>query len=378
MHSPSCLISALGLAALAAARRCTNLSVPVHVQARNAVFNLTTPQSDIDVINFVLDNTQNGHNFTAELLTGYADVGGQYTITATYCEPDNGPSGTVQLLTHGIGFDRSYWDLPVNNFNYSYVAQANAAGYSTFSYDRLGIGMSSRGEPVNEIQSSLEIAALYELTVRLRAGSIKGVGCGFDKVVHVGHSFGSIQSYSLTVLYPHASDGLVLTGFTQAANFVPYFNLGGNFVLATEVPALSSYPVGYFAAGDISGVQTNFFAPGMFDPELLNLAYTTGEPVTPGELLTIGAQTSSVNPTTAPVLIITGGRDIPFCGGDCRVTTNASIPNVLEMSRAEFPNTTNFTAVVVGEAGHGLNLEYSHPFTYSTILDFVEQNVGAA
>lgn len=43
----------------------------------------------------------------------------------------------------------------------------------------------------------------------------------------------------------------------------------------------------------------------------------TGQPVTIGELLTIGGGTSGMNPTKAPVLIITGERDLPFCGGDC-------------------------------------------------------------
>lgn len=43
----------------------------------------------------------------------------------------------------------------------------------------------------------------------------------------------------------------------------------------------------------------------------------TGQPVTIGELLTIGGATGSMNPTKAPVLIITGEKDVPFCGGDC-------------------------------------------------------------
>lgn len=129
--------------------------------------------------------------------------------------------------------------------------------------------------------------------------------------MHVGHSFGSIQSYSLVVLHPKASDGLVLTGFTQATSFVPDFLLGGNFVQANGVASFKDYPNGYLAAGDPSGVQTNFFAPGSFSPELLNVGYTSGQPVTVGELLTIGAQTSALNPLKGPVLIITGGE--PSC-----------------------------------------------------------------
>lgn len=238
----------------------------------------------------------------------YASIQKTYQIEASYCEPDSGPSSTVQLLTHGIGFDRTYWDISINDYNYSYVAQAtDDYGYSTFSWDRLGIAESQHGDAVNEIQAPLEIAALYTLTTQLRAGSIPGIHCKFDKVVHVGHSFGSIESYSLAVLHPEVTDGLVLTGFSQASGFVPYFGLGGNFVLANLVPGFTAYPNGYLAAGDVSGVQTNFFAPGAFDPALLNVGYQSGQPVTVGELLTLSAQSSAVNPLTGPVLIITGG-----------------------------------------------------------------------
>lgn len=230
-------------------------------------------------------------------------------MAATYCEPDEGPSKTLQLLTHGIGFDRTYWDLSINAYNYSYAAVANDDyGYSTFAWDRLGIAESDHGEAMNEIQSSLEIAALKTLTDKLREGSIDGIDCGFDKVVHVGHSFGSIQSYSLAVLYPGSSDGLVLTGFTQAPQFSHYFALGANFVTANGMLAFEDYPDGYIASGNPSGVQTDFFAPGSFDPKLLYLASTAGKPVTIGELLTLAGATASPNPIKGPVLIITGGE----------------------------------------------------------------------
>lgn len=241
----------------------------------------------------------------------YATIKKSYKVAATYCEPDTGASSLIQLLTHGIGFDRSYWDVSINDYNYSYVAEAtDKYGYSTFAWDRLGVGMSQHGEAVNEIQSALEISALYNLTMQLREGTIPGIHCPFDKVQHVGHSFGSIQSYSLAVLHPEASDGLVLTGFSQMSGYVPYFALGGNFVQANLNPKFLSYPDGYLAAGDVSGVQTNFFSPGSFAPALLELGYSSGQPVTVGELLTITSQAASVNPIKGPVLIITGGKSL--------------------------------------------------------------------
>ncbi|KAK7706297.1 hypothetical protein SLS64_007637 [Diaporthe eres] len=310
LYTPSSpLRAALVLASLASARKCTDLTVDVPVVSRNAVFNRTAPTDNIEVTNFVLDLTRQGHNLTNEALTGYTTIEKTYSVAATYCEPDDGPSTTVQLLTHGIGFDRTYWDLSINAYNYSYAAKANDEyGYSTFAWDRLGIAQSDHGDAVNEIQSYLEIAALKTLTDQLREGSIDGIGCGFDKVVHVGHSFGSIQSYSLAVLHPGASDGLVLTGFSQASQFSAYFALGANLVSANGLLPFVTYPDGYLASGNPSGVQTDFFAPGSFDPALLALASTSGKPVTVGELLTLAGATAQPNPLTGPVLIITGSE----------------------------------------------------------------------
>lgn len=62
----------LGLAALSYAstdRNCVNLTVEVPIIARDAVFNLTAPGSNIEVTNFVLDLTRQGHNLTNEVLT---------------------------------------------------------------------------------------------------------------------------------------------------------------------------------------------------------------------------------------------------------------------------------------------------------------------
>ncbi|KAF2770817.1 hypothetical protein EJ03DRAFT_373395 [Teratosphaeria nubilosa] len=363
------------LAAIAEARKCQNLTVPITASARNGVFDVSTPLTNIDVANFILDLTQQGKNYSADTLTGYATISGKYNIAATYCEPDSGPADTLQILTHGIGFDRSYWDLPANDYNYSYVKEAvDEYGYSTFTYDRLGIGMSSHGEPVNEIQALLEVAALKELTLLLRAGGVSGISKAYAKTVHAGHSFGSEHTYALTAMYPNITDAIALTGFSQNGSFIPYFGLGGNF-LQNLNSALTSYVDGYLAASDRSAVQTNFFAPGAFDPAILAIATSTGQPVTVGELLTIGGETGSVNHFPDPVLIITSGRDIPYCGGNCYAAPSGGYPNIPSTSKNNFPDAKSFEVVIVGEAGHGLNLEYSHPYTYSEVLNFFLQNV---
>lgn len=94
------------LASVASAAHCQNLTIPVSISARNGVFNLANPTTNIDSIDFSLDLSRQGHNYTNEILTGYNTVSGDYEIAATYCEPDTGPGKVLQLLTHGIGFDR--------------------------------------------------------------------------------------------------------------------------------------------------------------------------------------------------------------------------------------------------------------------------------
>jgi len=247
------------------------------------VFSLDAPVTNIDVTNFILNLGQQSANYSQSVLESYTTFSGNYSIAATYCQPDKGPSSVLQILTHGIGFDRSYWDLSFNNYNYSYVEEAvDQYGFSTFTWDRLGIGMSSLGDPVQEIQALLEVDALKELTLLLKDGKVDGVPDCFEKFTHAGHSFGSQHTYALTAMYPDISDGITLTGFSQNGTFVPFFLYGGNFIQANKVAALSRYPNGYMAAGDPSAVQTNFFSPGHFDPAILELAASTGQPVTVG------------------------------------------------------------------------------------------------
>lgn len=245
---------------------------------------------------------------------------GDYKLAATYCEPDDGPGPVLQIMTHGVGFDRSYWDLPAQDFEYSYVARAvDDYGYSTLTWDRLGVGQSSRGETINEIQIFLEIAALRELTNLFASGHACGVSHPYDRIVHLGHSFGSAMTYALVRETPEISAGIVLTGFSQVPQYMGLFALGGNFVPVSSIATLAGrYPSGYVGAGSRMAVHINFFGPGDFDEEILDHLYTHGQPNTPGEILTVGAGGGEVNHFTGPAMIITGGKSTssPFSGVD--------------------------------------------------------------
>jgi hypothetical protein len=102
---PTTIASALFIV-VASAAQCRNLTIPISISAQNGIFKVPIPTNNDDTISFTLHASRQGHNYTAEVLTGYKTVAGDYSISATYCRPDNGSSEVVQVLTHGLGFDR--------------------------------------------------------------------------------------------------------------------------------------------------------------------------------------------------------------------------------------------------------------------------------
>jgi len=71
--------------------------------------NMDVPVGPLDSTTFILNMTQQGRNFTGLALTGYNTTSGMYNISAKYCVPNGANAtwpSTIQVLTHGIGFDK--------------------------------------------------------------------------------------------------------------------------------------------------------------------------------------------------------------------------------------------------------------------------------
>jgi pimeloyl-ACP methyl ester carboxylesterase len=296
---------------------------------------------------------------------------------------------------------------------------------------------------LNEIQSQAEVEALNAVTTKLRNGEIKEIGASYKKVIHVGHSFGSVQSYWLSALYPNNTDGVVLTGFSVASQFLAYivagwnlhsarlnqplrlgnasndgvrklaaqYNLDKNLVstlqtilksagvdltsqavwneiATTEVLDLITgynqstfqynYPSGYLVSSDLTALQYAFLYPGNYDIGFALVGEQTKQPVTTGELLTIGGSPSS-SPFTGPVLVITGEHDVPFCGGNCYgKLPNSTAANIPAGVAAAYPSASKFEAYIQPGSGHGLNFQYNATAGYKVIQNFLKSNGLAA
>ena len=105
--APTLALLSMLLATVAEARQCCNLTIPVDISSRQGQFKKVPVESNLDVGAFATRFNQYQKNYTATLLEGYQTLNGSYKISATYCTPDSGSNGKIQLLSHGIGFDKS-------------------------------------------------------------------------------------------------------------------------------------------------------------------------------------------------------------------------------------------------------------------------------
>lgn len=54
---------------------------------------------------------------------------------------------------------------------------------------------------------------------------------------------------------------------------------------------------------------------------------------------------------------------------------DGAAPNLIEYSRQFFKKASKFNATIIPGTGHGMNMEYTHPLTFATMLDFLDQNL---
>ena len=104
--APLTTLSPLLLASVVAARQCSVFQIPIDISSRQGLFKAVPVENNLDVGGFATRFNEYQKNYTATLLEGYQTLQGSYEISAQYCCPDSGSSGTIQLLTHGIGFDK--------------------------------------------------------------------------------------------------------------------------------------------------------------------------------------------------------------------------------------------------------------------------------
>ncbi|KAL8646081.1 MAG: hypothetical protein Q9226_007026 [Calogaya cf. arnoldii] len=246
---------------------CANGILSITASATNVILNLSSPATQFDATEIFQELFQAGATITQKAQIGTRTVQGTYGIGANLCVPVNPAKvdavKTVQILTHGVGLEKSYWDIAPG---YSYVDAAAEAGYATLAYDRLGVGQSDHPDPIQDVQAFLEVEILHGLAQLLRTKKIGGYD--FRNIVGVGHSFGSILQVGANIKYPKDFDAVVLTAFAATSANLPYTILANDpSIAALNQPSrFGTLPYGYLVHNDAIAIQEPFFRWPFFDP----------------------------------------------------------------------------------------------------------------
>ncbi|KAH7194145.1 Alpha/beta hydrolase family-domain-containing protein [Fusarium oxysporum] len=383
MHSVTRLLIGLSalLPALAAptghTKNCVQLQIPVTASANNTRYNSVKVESNIDLVDFVWDTSTWSHaNRSTEVLP----VRGTYSISAQLCIPANGKkSHVLQIATHGLGFDKRYWDPELKPEEYSYVDAALSKGYSILTYDRLGTGKSTKADGYNEVQLGLQVTILKELTVLVRDGKLlasskilgKHPEKSFNsykpkKVVHVGHSFGSATTSGLLSLHGNLSDGAILTGFlpNNQSGKVGANAFGFEFARQHDPRRFGDRPAGYAVQASLSSIQQIFLKKGSFEVEALEYTEKIKQTGTVGELSSalIGKPAADFK---GPLQYFIGENDYPFCDGDCNNTYD------METLKSLNPAASHIGVHLQPGTGHGLTLSTNATAGYEVMLAYL-------
>ncbi|WWC60351.1 uncharacterized protein I303_102922 [Kwoniella dejecticola CBS 10117] len=331
-------------------------------------------------------------------------VSGSYSLWFEYCEPINSNGNVTGIFQthHGLVGNAGYWNVQLDNSpNNSFAEAAAQAGWATLSYDRLGVGRSAKPDGTNVVQIPFETAQSASIAQSLRAGNLSDIGI-FDKIVGIGHSYGSNLLAGVASVAPSSFDALILTGFTNNATQGPL----GLFAFQSTIASVA-YPSRFSADANDYVItpnmyvdQTGFFHyPNYTDAALSMFTMTKGE-YTLGQQNSIAAALQLKNNYTAPVFVVTGEFDAPYCAANCYVTSSSSgnststsssssssmmgnnsttgsnqqqqPPSQLDTAKEVFPSSTNFQTYVVPDTAHGINYHTTAYAAYQQILQFVQ------
>jgi len=348
-----------------ASKSCVQYLLPINVTSLNFVWGLPLNSNNDNVTVFSTDLGRRDASTTFNPFSGIVPQTAVYNIAGTFCEPNGGGNGTVLLASHGLGFDRSYWDPEIEPEDYSFVDFALAKGYSVFFYDRLGVGHSQIVSGyVNQV--SIQSAIITQLVALIRSNKFSA---SVNKVVLVGHSFGSVISNTVLATDPDLVDGAILTGIAYA----PTDTAVSIEALQLRLARLQSpskwgkLDGGYVSWVDIYANINGFFKAPAYDPAVVKYTDNNKEPFALMELVSLQATNLTSPDFAGPVLVLSGEYDFIFCGGFC--------PGLLDVGPSNiFPLSKNMVVYSHPESGHAINLSLNATGSFEVIGNFLKEN----
>ncbi|KAJ7183958.1 Alpha/Beta hydrolase protein [Mycena filopes] len=293
-----------------------------------------------------------------------------FNISARFCKPNKATKKTekVLVMTHGLGADKRYWDPTfAGAAQYSLTQAAIARGYSVFTYDRLGTGLSTKADPHNVVQFPVQVEILAALTRAVLApNSAYTMGQKLTSAFHFGHSYGAYLTAGIASVYPELTSGISLSAYSGLFDWFDIFIAGWQSRIAAQLdPSLW----GHLASGYLTAVDpwadayVNFKTP-FFDHPVSAWVSSVKSPYAIGELASLGQLPYDTSNFTKPVQVMPGRYDVSACGGNC--------DGVLNRTAAFWPKASPLNLNATFEAGHMLNLHHNSGQAFAAMLDFVD------
>jgi pimeloyl-ACP methyl ester carboxylesterase len=286
------------------------------------------------------------------------------TIAGTLCRPQRsgGNVAAVDVLVHGGMYNREYWNWPVNPQLHAYVQRTVDAGRAVFSYDRFGVGQSTRPEKGRDADFQADVYGLHQVVQWLRPS--------YAEVNVVGHSLGSVISVDEAGRYNDA-DRLVVTGLTHGHG-IGFLTLPAVIWTAFLDPQFAGVirlrDGGYVTTQP--GKRRDLFYSANADPAVVAYDEAHKDVMTLSQAEQAIAALSQLpllnrsSRVTRPVLLVNGQLDAPFCNVDVPCWNDA----VLRAYEAPYYTAArSFTARVVPETGHDLPLHPSAAQSFAMI-----------
>ncbi|KAI8624139.1 alpha/beta-hydrolase [Xylariaceae sp. FL1651] len=340
---------------------CRELQIPISISVPRFIVNATV-NDDWDAASLTLNLTRRDSTMPSDPLpiagSTSSAVESTYMIGATVC----GTGGPTLILTHGIIESKLYWHPTFEGAEmYSFIDAAVAAGYSVVSYDRIGVGSSSKVSALNDAQFQVETAVLNSLIDYAR-DTIHATHVGL-----IGHSYGSYISAASAS--QKNVDSLVLTGFGGNFSYFAPFIAGAGFRVARiqNPERWGSLDSEYLTSSDLYAETFVYYAEPHFEHRVAEWSYNVGsEPFSVAELPSLLSTPIEYGNITAPVMVIQGQFDVSACGGNCL--------GLLDQTKSLFTGSKVIETVDNLPAGHNLNLHKIAPQAFQMILEFLATN----
>ena len=237
-------------------------------------------------------------------------------IYGRLCVPAGRSPDTIQLLVHGIISTADYWEFPdptSGTDRYNYAAAANEAGFATLAIDRIGSRHSS-----HPLSTTITIASnaytVHQVVQAIRSGEVRSPdGEPFDKVVFVGHSYGTFIGWYELTRYDDVDAAVFTAAFEEVT------------VTASLVVPTSTYPAfldpAFAGQGLDPGYLTSLpgtrdemvYEPAEVDPAVVAYDEATKSTMTQWETSNYPLILNTPLDIKVPVLLVAGELDSLFC-----------------------------------------------------------------